>query len=263
MSPMSRLKMQVAELLWTVPRSQPFRAAIGELAEQFVRDGCCVVENFLDDASVERLAAHAARVYLDERQYVVQESNGSDERIYGVDRVCPVFAMEEEMKAIDAAARAFYWPLPPVWFQLLGRITCQPGNAGSGSGWHRDSPFSHQFKALIYLSDVHDHNGPFQFIKGSHLKRSVLDVSRYLGTPLTQYRFSAEQLDRVVQAGVVSAPMTITGAKGTMLLADTRGLHRGKPLAAGARLAVTRYYFSRAVPRHFTEQYALTGRPHA
>ena len=57
---------------------------------------------------------------------------------------------------------------------LAARLDYKPNNKGSGDGWHMDSPFSNQFKAMCYLSDVRSVNGPFQILKGSHKTISAL-----------------------------------------------------------------------------------------
>ena len=43
------------------------------------------------------------------------------------------------------------------------------GNLGSGSGWHRDS-LGFQFKAMVYLNDVDESTGPFEYYTSSHRK---------------------------------------------------------------------------------------------
>jgi hypothetical protein len=253
------LKLEAAEFLWNLPRSMPVDERWNNIGQKLLTDGCCVIEDFLDAGTVDQLVDEADRIHAEHAQYVSLESNGSDRRIYGVDRISDDFRLDDHMRAIDALSRAFYWSERVEWFQLLGRISYSPQNLGSGSGWHRDSPFSHQFKALLYLSDVDESNGPFEYLMGSHRKNSVKAVAACLRTRPHQYRFSSEQIERLENAGVVPRRASVIARKGALLLVDSRGLHRGKPLQAGERLAVTRYYFSRKVPAHVTNQYPLTG----
>ncbi len=41
---------------------------------------------------------------------------------------------------------------------------------------------------------------------------------------------------------------TLTGGAGTLLAANVKGLHRGKPLLSGERWALTRYYYRKNIP---------------
>jgi len=253
-----RLKRGAAEWLWNLPRHRVPDAFTREIVAKLTADGYCVVPDFLPRDAVAGLARAADAVYDSHRQYVSLESNGSDQRIYGVDRVCPPFQLHEAMAQIDAISRAFYWSSRVAWFQMLGRITASNQNLGSGSGWHRDSPFSHQFKAILYLTDVGADNGPFEFIRGTHRRDSLAAVCEFLKLAGSQYRFKAEQIEQLEQAQIVPQRTTFIGGMGTLLLIDSRGLHRGQPLRTGTRLAVTRYYFPRRIPEEFTRLYPLT-----
>jgi Phytanoyl-CoA dioxygenase (PhyH) len=253
------LKLRAAEMLWSLPKRNPDEGERDKARQRLLTDGCCVLENFLDRAAVERLVTVARAAYETDTEFVSLESNGSDRRIYGVDRLHSVFAMEHAMSYPDALSRAFYRS-HVEWFQVLGNIRFSNNNLGSGSGWHRDSPFSHQFKAILYLSEVDQENGPFQYVRGSHLKESVRSAARCLGIRPRSYRFSSEQIETLREAGVIPTPTTFTGSPGTLLLIDSRGLHRGAPLRAGERLAVTRYYFAGGVPTEFAAHYPLTVR---
>lgn len=257
------LKLQAAEFLWKLPK----RAAPGgddrlrAARQTLLRQGYCVIEDFLAPATVDVLAREARQAYAMDPAVVSLESNGSDRRIYGVDRLRPDFTLGDTMRNMDAFADAFYGRDQVAWFQVLGHIVASENNLGSGSGWHRDSPFSHQFKAILYLCDVDESNGPFEYCVGSHLKPSVRRVAQALRVSQRQYRFQAEQIERLEATGVVSRRTAITGRKGTLLLIDARGLHRGRPLQSGERLALTRYYFPNGVPAEFAARYPLTARP--
>jgi hypothetical protein len=254
----SQLKLRTAELLWGLPKSLGSDSEWSDCKRRLVEDGCVAIEEYVDTSVIDRLVEETATLYRAQERYVARESNGTDERIYGVERLNDSFKLDDELREIDELSRVFYRPAPVKWFQLLGRITFAEQNLGSGSGWHRDSPFSHQFKAILYLSDVGPANGPFEYIVGSHRERDVVAAARFLGLPYHTYRFPTEQVDRLESAKVVSPRSTFVGRRGTLLLADTRGLHRGQPLKSGSRLALTRYYFPWRIPEGFTKNYPLT-----
>jgi len=125
---------------------------------------------------------------------------------------------------------------------MAGRVTAAPGNRGSGGGWHRDS-FARQFKAIIYLDDVDESRGPFEYLtETTSLGSMVRDIWRG-GLAYGQTRLPETQVEPLI-AGRPGALRTVTGRAGTLVLADTRGIHRGMPIATGARHALTNYYFA-------------------
>lgn len=92
--------------------------------------------------------------------------------------------------------------------------------------WHRDlnTPF-HLLKAFIFLSDCDLSTGPHEFILQSHRDFGTLNGKRY---------FSDEEVDRVVPPGHPRRLMSVVKA-GTVILEDTRGLHRARMPDAGTR----------------------------
>jgi hypothetical protein len=92
--------------------------------------------------------------------------------------------------------------------------------------WHRDlnTPF-HLLKAFIFLSDCDLTTGPHEFILESHRDFKTLNGKRYFGD---------EEVDRVVPPGHPRRLMSVVKA-GTVILEDTRGLHRARMPDAGTR----------------------------
>ena len=80
-------------------------------------------------------------------------------------------------------------------------------------------------KLFVYLTDVTEENGPHCYVSGSH--------RGFRGdTFLKDGRFS----DAEVKSAYPVEEVKICGPKGTVFMADTKGLHKGMPLAAGERL---------------------------
>ncbi len=122
---------------------------------------------------------------------------------------------------------------------LGAKIYAKTGNLGSGGGWHFDSPFAQQFKAIVYLSDVDMDHGPFQYLPGSRNRsfRSTL-VKKGLMKP-GQYRFTDEEATAIAKEG--QGITTFTAKQGTIILCNVSGLHRGMPIQTGTRYALTLY----------------------
>ena len=123
---------------------------------------------------------------------------------------------------------------------LAAKVVAKPKNLGSGGGWHRDSMYEKQIKAISYLSDVDGDNGPFQYVVGSHSKGSVLRTLDLHHGPNLK-RFRADDLERWCESNQERVE-TIVGSAGDVILVDTRGLHRGMPIISGTRYALTNYY---------------------
>lgn len=246
------LKLMVADLIWGL-NWRKFDAQESIIAEALKRDGCFVMPDFLDRSVAEDLFTAGENLLDTNRDLVEIESSGADERIYGADKIDHNF-MLKAVSFLTDLYKKLDMTSSPDWFQLLGRITYKEGNLGSGSGWHRDSPFRHQFKFILYLIDVDESNGPFEYILGSHKISNIYKIARLLGISLSKYRFSDEEINQVLTK---NKKLTVTGKKGTLLIADTRGIHRGKPLLQGMRMAITRYYFPKAIPKKWLDKPAF------
>ncbi len=101
--------------------------------------------------------------------------------------------------------------------------------------FHFDMERIKWLKIFIYLTDVDLDNGPHVFVEGSH--RSGQIPKTFLEKNYT--RLSDEE---VIQAFGKEKLITFTGAKGTIIIEDTRGLHKGNHLIKGERLMLQLQY---------------------
>ena len=108
---------------------------------------------------------------------------------------------------------------------------------GSGGDWHRDSALRRQLKFIVYLNDVTENNGPFQYILGSHKLSSKLYFSSKSNFDIGKTRFNVSEIPNNGKW------QKVTGKKGTLIIVDTSGLHRGTPIVSGERYAITEYIF--------------------
>ena len=93
-------------------------------------------------------------------------------------------------------------------------------------GW-----FWREFKTFLYLDDVDEGKGPFTYIPGSH-RAHLRRLRKQLrgggeGSPTS---FHSDEIE-----GALKREVKITGAAGTLILADVGGLHRGSPQRVGSR----------------------------
>jgi hypothetical protein len=201
------------------------------------QDGYCTVPDFYDRQTCRNAVAELERLFSQYPDFVQRKS---DRRMFGVEAASPLlrqFACEPNLLALAGAVLQ----APTVnAFTLGARIDYSPNNAGSGEGWHRDS-FVVQFKAIVYLCDVEADTGPFELIADSEkLAQLASDIVRgRLG--LLQNRVADAQVQRLL-AAEPERLRTFTAKAGTLLLANTSAIHRGKPIEDGTRYALTNYY---------------------
>lgn len=91
--------------------------------------------------------------------------------------------------------------------------------------YHWDADQIKFLKFLIYLTDVDINNGPHCYVQGSHQNKpqALWRDGRFLDEEIEKYY----NQDQIVE---------ITGSKGTIIVADTSGFHKGKPVQSGHRL---------------------------
>ena len=211
------------------------------------RDGVCVVKKFLSEERGAFLKAEIDSLMSQYPNAVQVDAEGSDHRLFlghlPPGRVGEIYADHR----LNICASAFLGRGVSNLAVAAGRLEAVRGNFGSGGGWHRDS-FTNQFKAIIYVSDVMQGNGAFQYLQGSHRLNSMIRDGRYAGIGMVQNRVRNDQVQKLLEKSP-DRLSTCTGKAGTLILADTTGLHRGMPIVAETRYSLTNYYFA---PRTIT-----------
>lgn len=170
----------------------------------------------------------------------------SDHRIYGFENIFPEVKGLIGFQELKMIGENYLGCRLGASLILAARMNYKEENAGSGGGWHRDSPFTHQFKAIIYLSDVSTENGPFQYMPGSHKLHFKIKNRKKL--KIGKYRFTGEDITNLPDTSELCL-----GSAGNILLADTKGIHRGKPIKVGERYALTLYFWEKEIPAHFSK----------
>jgi hypothetical protein len=87
--------------------------------------------------------------------------------------------------------------------------------------WHRDPEEEHVVKVFLYLSDVTEDAGPFEYLKGS-------PPGNRFGHLWPWGDGKAKPTDEeMAEAAPAEERVTMTGPAGTMIFCDTSGFHRG------------------------------------
>jgi Phytanoyl-CoA dioxygenase (PhyH) len=111
----------------------------------------------------------------------------------------------------------------------------------ASQNWHVDFDDKHLLKAFVYLSDVDAGHGPFEYVPGSQPGGRHHSVRPWV--PMGYGRVPDEDVARNVSAEEIA---TFTGPKGTLILCNTSGLHRGGFATSGPRVLATATYCSPA-----------------
>jgi hypothetical protein len=113
--------------------------------------------------------------------------------------------------------------------------------------WHIDKEDRKILKIIIYLNDVHEENGAFQYIP----KNLTSTIAKSL-------KYKAGYIQDKVMQEVISSKLykSCTGVAGTVIMADTSSIfHRGKPPITSDRFTIFFDYTSR---RHKQASYGTS-----
>jgi hypothetical protein len=139
-----------------------------------------------------------------------------------------------------------------VWYSVPQPAT---GERISSQRWHRDYNDKHLLKVFLYLVDVDEDMGPFQYVAGSQPGGPYADTWGW--QPLGQHYPTEEELEARVPP---SAVRTFTGPAGTLLFCNTAGFHRGGFSTTQPRVLATATYSSPASLAALTvRSYTYTG----
>ncbi len=180
-----------------------------------------------------RLKVRAGKEYVARRYSFEGATIGSDD---------PWFRVVSSRRLLDIAnAYLRLWAklsYVDLWFTVPQRPD-EPRTASQN--WHFDFDDKHLLKAFVYLVDVEADMGPFEFVPGSQPGGRYHAVRPW--TPMGYGRVSDEDVARSVAPGDI---VSFTAPRGTLLLCNTSGLHRGGYSTGRPRVLATATYCSPA-----------------
>lgn len=206
--------------------------------------GYVVIPNYWSECQCDNAVNQIDNLLAADKHHIWRDRLGADKRIFGSNHISSSLDLFSDNR-IENWIQQLFGDVNLSGFSMASRLDNISGNLGSGQGWHRDSCVTYQFKAILYLTDVTHANGPFQYRPSSHTIEDILYLEEYAGIGIDTNRldgfssfFNNEKIDE------------ITGKRGTLILVDTRGVHRGKPMAEGKRYSLTNYYWNHGIPEH-------------
>ena len=115
--------------------------------------------------------------------------------------------------------------------------------------WHLDFDDKHLLKAFLYLDDVDADAGPFEYIPGSQAGGRYESIWHW--APMGNCRVAADEVTKHVASDGIK---TFMAPRGTVILCNTSGLHRGGFSTAKPRVLATATYCSAASLRALSER---------
>ena len=119
----------------------------------------------------------------------------------------------------------------------------------SSQRWHRDYNDAHLLKAFVYLSDVDEEAGPFEYVPRSAPGGELGDLWPW--RPLGDNYPPQDELAKRIEGRSVE---TFTGARGTMIFCNTSGFHRGGFATGKPRVLATFTYASPAALKSLSDR---------
>jgi hypothetical protein len=133
-----------------------------------------------------------------------------------------------------------YLGVPVAYDGILFTLSVADGTEHGVRTWHRDVEDRRMVRVCIYLNDVDENGGPFQFMQSDTNSR-IANLEK--GKTTSLYNKTPRKLSSPSTADGIT---TCTGSAGTVIFADTaRHYHRGKPPTQSNRFAIFFTYFSR------------------
>jgi ectoine hydroxylase-related dioxygenase (phytanoyl-CoA dioxygenase family) len=115
--------------------------------------------------------------------------------------------------------------------------------------WHRDYNDRHLVKVFVYLCDVDEGTGPFEYVPGS--AREGPFANEWPWRPLSELYPAQEEFERRIPQ---SAVRTLTGPEGSMIFCNTSGFHRGGYVTEKTREMGVLHYVSPGALRSLVER---------
>jgi hypothetical protein len=153
------------------------------------------------------------------------------------------FALQPDILSI---ANSYFGMLTKLRYHNVWHTFPTPAPARESQLWHRDPEDRYVLKIFVYLTNVDEGAGPLSYAPGTHVQGAVKTAveSKLVREGQTNVRRSDDaQMDAVVPR---KDWITAIGPKGTVVLADTRGYHKGGWARERERILYTCMFNSQA-----------------
>jgi hypothetical protein len=226
------------------------KAFKSEIFKELKSNGVVIVRDFYTLHQCQQLIDELEGILSKTDKYhIIKDQHNSDNRAFAVDLISDRIAEFLNDEFITTELSNYLGTRILNKFTMANKVNFVPDNLGSGGGWHRDSPHKRQVKSILYLTNVEDDNGPFEYLMGTHKPLDTLYKRISKNLTFNQNRFESDFISGLINKDQGKNKIC-TGKAGTLILVDTRGIHRGRPIMKGVRFALTNYIFDGSISPH-------------
>ena len=204
--------------------------------------GICILDDYYSQETVDILMKEYHKIFEEQKSKIEildKEDCSNDERIFHAQKYSEYIKNNFSDNNLFNNIAQKYTNKRLNKKTLINKVVYEDGKIkNSGAGWHRDN-HNCQFKVIMYLSDVNEKNGPFQFMTNSSKKHIGYPPPR---TANYNTRFHDKTVEELVEKNKNCNIHNIVGKKGTIVIVDTTYIHRGKIIEEGERYAMTEYF---------------------
>jgi hypothetical protein len=219
------------------------------------KNGYIVIKNFISTQDCEFIIKQIENFLIENKELTWHDDNFSDLRIHGAENISEKINNFYSNKLSIELGEYYYRGRLENLMTMANKTTFVKNNQGSGQGWHRDG-LNFQYKAILYLTNVDQNNGPFQLIFGSNKLFNILKTCFKYGLNPFNTRIDNEVAEKIIKNNQ-NLLKTLTGSSGDLVLVDTSLIHRGCPLNKDKRYALTNYYY----PKNLIKIYSKSFKP--
>jgi len=211
---------------------------IGKIADDIRKNGFHVFGHKLEEAHIAALLKFARS---SKAELIPQAEDGTKWLVYDKDHLRSPRYQFAETDLFTVPIVQQLAADPSLFAVAQGYLACKPIQDMTAMWWstafskkasseaaqlfHFDMDRIKFIKFFFYLTDVDTQTGPHCYVRGSHARM-----------PADLWKDGRIQDDEIARSFAPSDIIEITGGKGTIIAADTRGLHKGKVLEKGERL---------------------------
>ncbi len=229
------------------------------VVETLARDGIAITtceQLFGSDAPMRELVATVARLEHEQRAQIERQRQAAAQHSEGHKGYMHMFVGARDARlprdhgfvafaqrdALHAVADTYFGMRTElrqvdVWYNFA-----TPHELKASQLWHRDREDRHILKVFVYLDDVDDEMGPLTYALGSHQERAN-EPESFREPGHGNARSTNEQMAAVIPT---TRWKKAVGPRGTIVFADTAGLHRGGDTRRGERHVFVCMYTSSA-----------------
>jgi hypothetical protein len=154
------------------------------------------------------------------------------------DEINPLLELSLNERLVSIVNSYFKMQSSLCYLELNETHLSNNSNPQKSQNFHKDPGINKCIKVFLYLNDVEMETGPFTYVRSSHRgKKGILKQKRYGAGGVYPKKNILRKL--VNHEDIIP----ICGKAGTLILADTTGLHCGGNSLSGSRKMATLVYY--------------------